>query len=204
MHANVKRFLYPSTTSVYGEAEGTLDEDSPEEFYKPASPYAESKRKVEKLLQQVSKETGFPVIILRKGTVFGTSQGMRFHTAVNKFCWLAATNRPLTVWDSALNSKRPYLGLNDCERAYAFFEKKGKTGEIYNVLTNNFELKEIIEAIKEVIPQTKIEITKSPLLNQKPYHVLNNKIKSLGFEFKDNLKQEIRKTIELFKAIKNP
>src|SRR3989344_1398192 len=35
MHARVKRFLYPSTTSVYGEAEGIVLEDSPEESYKP-------------------------------------------------------------------------------------------------------------------------------------------------------------------------
>ena len=83
-------FLYPSTTSVYGEAEGIVSENSPEEVYKPASPYAESKRKVEKLLQNVHRETGFPILILRKGTIFGTSIGMRFHTAINKFCWLAA------------------------------------------------------------------------------------------------------------------
>ena len=70
MHANVRRFLYPSTTSVYGEADGIVDENSSEEIYKPASPYAEAKRKTEKLLQKITKETGFPIIILRKGTIF--------------------------------------------------------------------------------------------------------------------------------------
>ncbi|HJZ18806.1 MAG TPA: SDR family oxidoreductase, partial [Candidatus Nanoarchaeia archaeon] len=203
MHANVKRFLYPSTTSVYGEAEGIVSEDSSEENYKPASPYAEAKRKTEKLLQKISEETGFPIIILRKGTIFGTSIGMRFHTAVNKFCWLAAMNKSLTVWDSALNSKRPYLGLNDCISAYKFFEINGKIGEIYNVLTKNFEMREIIDAIKQVIPEVKIEITKSPLLNQKPYHVGDSKIRELGFAPKDSLYENIRETIELFKSIKN-
>src|SRR3989344_5233342 len=105
MHANVKKFMYSSTTSVYGEAEGIVDEDSPEEMYKPASPYAESKRKAEKLIQNITLETGFPAVILRKGTIFGTSIGMRFHTSINKFCYLAAMNKPLTVWDSALDSK---------------------------------------------------------------------------------------------------
>lgn len=203
INSNVKRFLYPSTTSVYGEAEGIVDENSPEETYKPASPYAEAKRKVEKLLQQTYRETGFPIIILRKGTIFGMSIGMRFHTAINKFCWLAALNKPLTVWDSALNSKRPYLGLDDCIRAYQFFEKNGKLGEVYNVLTNNFEMKEIIETIRSYNPDLKIEITKSPLLNQKPYEVSNKKIREIGFEFRDDLYESVRETIELFRGIKN-
>ena len=203
INANVKRFLYPSTTSVYGESEGIVDEESGEEMYKPASPYAEAKRKTEKLIQEIARETGFPAIIMRKGTIFGTSIGMRFHTAINKFCYLAAMGKPLTVWDSALNSKRPYLGLDDCIRAYQFFEKNGEAGEIYNVVTKNFEMQEIIEAIKTVVPDVKIEITKSPLLNQKPYHVSNEKTKNLGFEGKDDLTENIRETIELFKEIKN-
>jgi len=203
MHANVKKFLYPSTTSVYGEAEGIVDENSSEEMYKPASPYAEAKRKTEKLLQELYRETGFPIIILRKGTIFGESIGMRFHTAVNKFCYLAAMNKPLTVWDSALESKRPYLGLKDCIRAYEFLEKNGKHGEIYNVVTKNFEMREIIDAIKHTAPGTKIEITKSPLLNQKPYHVGDNKIRELGFVPEDDLIENIKETVELFKAIKN-
>lgn len=201
--SNIKKFLFPSTTSVYGESEGIVDEDSDESIYSPASPYAESKLKTEKLIKEIVAETGFPAIILRKGTIFGTSIGIRFHTAINKFCYLAALGYPLTVWDSALDNKRPYLGLNDSINAYKFFENNGKSGEVYNVVTKNFEMREIINTIKSVVPDVKIEITKSPLLNQKPYHVSNEKIKRLGFEFKDDLKENIRETIELFKWVNN-
>ena len=203
MHARVKRLLYASTTSVYGEAEGIVDENTPDELYKPASPYAEAKRKTEKLLQDIAQQTGFPIIVLRKGTIFGTSIGMRFHTAINKFCYLAAMGKPLTVWDSALESMRPYLGLNDCVHAYQFFENHGKPGEIYNIVTKNFQMREIINTIKQVVPDVKIQITKSPILNQKPYHVANEKAQALGFVSKDNLENDIRGTINLFKAIKN-
>lgn len=203
INANVRRFLYPSTTSVYGETEGIVDEKSDESVYKPASPYAESKLKAEKLIQEIARENGFPAIILRKGTIFGTSIGMRFHTAINKFCFLASMRKPLTVWDSALNSKRPYLGLNDCINVYKFFESNGKSGEVYNVVTKNFEMQEIVDSIKQIVPNVEIEITKSPLLNQKPYHVSNEKIKALGFEFKDDLNDSIKETIELFNGIKN-
>src|SRR3989344_2120362 len=203
MHEKVKRFLYASTTSVYGEAEGIVDENVSEDLYKPASPYALAKRKTEKLLEEIGKHTGFPIIVLRKGTIFGTSIGMRFHTAINKFCYLAAMGKPLTVWDSALESMRPYLGLNDCVHAYQFFENHGKPGEIYNIVTKNFQMREIINTIKQVVPDVKIQITKSPILNQKPYHVANEKAQALGFVSKDNLENDIRGTINLFKAIKN-
>ena len=203
MNADIKKFLFPSTTSVYGEAEGIVDENSSEEVYKPASPYAEAKRKAEKLMKDVYKENGFNTTVLRMGTIFGTSIGMRFHTAVNKFCYLAALGKPLTVWDSALNSKRPYLGLNDNIRAFQFLETRGKLGELYNVVTKNFSIEDIINSIKKVVPDVKIEITKSPLLNQKPYEVSNEKIRQEGFEFRDELDEGVRKTIELFKGVKN-
>lgn len=201
--ANVKKFLFPSSTSVYGEAEGLVNENSPEEVYKPASPYAETKRKTELFLQKIAKEKGFNVTVLRMGTIFGTSIGMRFNTAINKFCYLAALNKPLTIWDSALESKRPYLGLYDDIRAFAFLEKHGKAGEIYNVVTENYKMGEVIETIKKFIPDMKIEITKSPMLNQKPYEVSNKKIRNLGFEFRDNLSGAVEKTLRLFKGIRN-
>jgi len=203
MKTNVKKFFFPSSTSVYGEADGLVDEKSPENVYKPATPYAVSKFKAEKLLQKTYRDNGFNVYILRKGTIFGKSIGMRFHTAVNKFCWLAAMNQPLTVWDSALESMRPYLGLRDAIRAYAFIGRHGKPGEIYNVLTKNYSMKEILDSIRKFVPDLKIQITKSPLLNQKPYEVSSEKVKRLGFEFKDDLVQNIGETIKLFRGIRN-
>lgn len=199
--SKVKKFLFPSSTSVYGEVNGIVDETFKD--FKPSTPYAETKLASERLLQEAGKKGEIHTIILRCGTIFGKSIGMRFHTAINKFCYLAAMNKPLTVWDSALNSKRPYLGLNDCIRAFEFLEKNGRSGEVYNVVTRNFSMQEVIGIIKKLVPNTRVEITKSPIINQKPYHATNEKIKSLGFEFKDDLEKSVKETIELFKTINN-
>src|SRR3989344_6551476 len=99
LSAGVKKFFFPSSTSVYGEAEGIVDEEFKD--FKPSTPYAETKLNSERLMQSVGKEGKIHTVVLRMGTIFGTSIGMRFHTAINKFCYLAAMNRPLTVWDSA-------------------------------------------------------------------------------------------------------
>lgn len=201
MKADVKRFIFPSTTSVYGEAEDLVDEDYKD--YKPSSPYAESKLAAEGIIKNAYSENGLNTSILRLGTIFGPSIGMRFHTAVNKFVYLACMDKPLTVWDTALDNKRPYLGLNDAIRAFEFIEKKGKPGELYNTLTGNYTVREIVDTIRKFIPNLKIEMTKSPILNQKSYFVSDKKIKSLGFVSKDNLSENIKQTIELFKGIKN-
>jgi len=199
----VRRFIFPSTTSVYGEAEGIVDENTPLNKLKPSSPYAESKLEAEKLIRELNGEKGIETIILRNGTIFGASIGMRFHTAVNKFVYLASLDQPLTIWDSAANSKRPYLGLDDAVRALQFAENNGNPGEIYNVLTKNFTMNEIIEEIKKIKPSVKIEITKSPLLNQKPYEVSSEKFCSLGFVFNDKLEDCLRESFGLLNSIKN-
>lgn len=201
--AGVKKFIFPSTTSVYGEAEGLVDENSSEEIYKPASPYAEAKFAAEKEVIEAYNKYGLNTNVMRMGTIFGTSIGMRFHTAVNKFCYLTSLNRPVTVWENALDQKRPYLGLNDAIRAYEFIESKGVPGELYNLVTANYTVRDIIEAIKQFAPGLKIEFTKSPILNQKSYNVSNEKIKSLGFEFRDKLADNIKETLDLLKSINN-
>jgi len=88
--------IAPSSTSVYGTQKTVVDEDCGVEDLKPQSPYAETKLKEEDLLGTLF-QSGLKVVRLRLGTIFGTSPGMRFHTAVNKFCWQAVFGVPLTV-----------------------------------------------------------------------------------------------------------
>ena len=97
------KLIFPSTTSVYGTQKNFVDENCTKKDLKCQSPYAEYKLKAENLLNTYSKKNKLKFIILRLGTIFGTSIGMRFQTAVNKFCWLSSINQPLTVWKTALH-----------------------------------------------------------------------------------------------------
>ena len=65
----------------------------------------------------------FKFISLRFGTIVGPSSGMRFHTAVNKFCMQAYINVPLHVWKTALKQFRPYLSLKDAFKTLNFIIK---------------------------------------------------------------------------------
>src|SRR5262249_21123127 len=103
--------VFLSTTSVYGTQDGVVDETCPPEELRPQSAYAESKLRAERLIAELTRD-GLRAVTFRFGTIVGPSPGMRFHTAVNKFCWQAVVGEPLSVWRTALHQRRPYLDLS--------------------------------------------------------------------------------------------
>jgi nucleoside-diphosphate-sugar epimerase len=174
-----------------------------EELY-PQSPYAESKLMEEQAIQSAASH-GLQGVVLRLGTIHGISPGMRFHTAVNRFCFQAANNKPLTVWKTALNQYRPYLSLNDACRAMAHvINNRLYNGEIYNVLTANHSVHEIIQAIElERGTPCKIDFVESQIMNQLSYEVSNEKFMDTGFAFRGSLKMDIHDSINLLSGINN-
>jgi nucleoside-diphosphate-sugar epimerase len=194
------RLIALSSTSVYGTQEKLVSEDCTLDELKPQSPYAACKLKEEQLVTRLSKEKGLQSIICRFGTIYGTSPGMRFHTAVNKFCWQAAMGQPITVWSTAYDQKRPYLDIVDARRALEFIIKNDLfDGKIYNVLTINATVRNIVEKIKLNVPSLKIKHVESSIMNQLSYEVLNQKFKDKGFQVLGNLQAGISDTLTLFK-----
>ena len=120
--------IHLSSTSIYGTQKKLVDEDCSLEDLNPQSPYAETKLKEENFLRSLGSDKLFKFVIFRFGTICGTSPGMRFHTAINKFCWQAVTGQPLTVWSTAQNQKRPYLALSDAIGVITYSMKK----KLYN------------------------------------------------------------------------
>jgi len=194
--------IFISTTSVYGSQEKVVDENCPISDLIPQSPYADSKLKAEILLETLGKEKGLKFVTCRFGTIFGVSVGMRFHTAVNKFCWQAAMGQPITVWRTALNQYRPYLDLSDAMEVLGFIIRKDLYDmRVYNALTTNATVREIIDVISNYVPDLSIQYVDTAIMNQLSYHVSNNRFKNLGFEFHGNLAKRISETIQLFKGL---
>jgi len=189
-----------SSTSVYGTQKEQVDENCADSELQPQSPYATTKLKEEELIASLSKEKGLKAIHCRFGTIFGASQGMRFHTAVNKFCWQAVMNQPISVWSTAYNQKRPYLDLLDASRAIAFIINNNIfDGQIYNILTSNATVKQVVDTIKEFVPNIEIEFVDNRIMNQLSYEVLCERFKSKGFVFSGNMRRGIKETIDLLK-----
>jgi len=196
---NRSKLIHISSTSVYGKQSKIVNEDDAS-FLKPQSPYAEIKLIEEKLLEKNKKFINYNTF--RFGTIAGISKGMRFHTAINKFCLNASLNEKIQVYQTAFNQYRPYLSLRDAFKVFKFCIENNKfNNKIYNALSGNFTVKQIISIIKKYKKNIKIEFVKSKIMNQLSYHVDGKKINKLGLRLNSSIETDIKNTLNLFKNI---
>lgn len=185
------KFLFASSTSVYGNQLKIINSKNNQKNISPQSPYAHSKILCENVIKKKSKN----YCIMRFGTIFGISDGMRFHTAINKFCYQAAMNKEITIWKKFYKKKRPYLDLNDCVRSIIFYIFNNTIkNETLDVVTVNLKVVDIIKKI-EKIKTIKKKFVNTKILNQLSYEVHSDRLKNLNFKFKGDLFLSIYKTI---------
>lgn len=186
------KIIFASSTSVYGSQFNVINSLNNHQNISPQSPYAHSKI----LSENVIKKKSDNYCIMRFGTIFGMSDGMRFHTAINKFCYQASMNKKITIWKKFYNKKRPYLDLEDCIRSIIFciFNKKIKN-ETLDVVTINLKLIDIIKQI-EKIKKIKKSFVNTAILNQLSYEVQSDRLINLNFRFRGNLFSSIKNTIK--------
>lgn len=193
--------VFISTTSVYGTGAGSADEDFPLTELRPQSPYAASKLRTERLLRSLMLSGGLKYIVCRFGTIFGPSPGMKFHTAVNKFCRQAVAGAPITVWKTALNQQRPYLELGDAVDALTQILRLDQFGgQTFNVRTLNTTVARILEEISAFVPGLRMEYVDSPAMNQVSLCVGMGRLSGLGFQSKGTLRQGIGETVRALRA----
>ena len=194
------KLIHISSTSVYGKQAKIVDENCEEKYLKPQSPYADIKLIEEKMLKKEGNTIRYNTF--RFGTISGVSKGIRFHTAVNKFCFNAATNQDIHVYKTALNQYRPYLSLKDAFKVFKFsIENNFFKNDIFNALSGNFTVNQIIKKIKRYKKNIKVKLVSSEIMNQLSYHVSQKKLNKEGLILKSDISQDIKETIKLLKNI---
>ena len=198
---NNTKLIHLSSTSVYGKQTDLVDETCEKKFLNPQSPYARIKITEENLLKKNSNSLIYNTF--RFGTIAGVSKGIRFHTAVNKFCFNAALEKKIEVYKTALHQFRPYLSIRDSFEVFKFcINNNFFENDIFNVLTGNFTVFQIIKKIKKFKKKISIDYVNSPIMNQLSYHVDDTKIKSKGLILKSNIDKDIQDTIKLLNNLK--
>lgn len=152
--AGVKRFVYTSSCSVYGVADGAepMTESSPTN---PQTAYAVCKTLVER---DVSAMAGpdFTPTFLRNATAYGASPRMRFDIVLNNLCGIAATTGRI-VMTSDGTPWRPLVHVLDiCEAIACALEapRDAVHGEVFNVGhdADNYQVREIAQIVADVYP----------------------------------------------------
>jgi UDP-glucose 4-epimerase len=194
---SVKRFIYASTTSVYGPTSGIVDEESP---CLPASPYAEFKLKGEQDVLGLSTDTGgrLQPTVLRFATVYGYAPGLRVHTVVNIFAFRAAVGAAMEVFGSG-NQLRPFVHVNDVSRAIAFCMEDQRTWtQTFNVVGENASVNQIIALLRRHFPRMRVVQADKEILNQISYEVDGGKLHNLGFRMLHNLQDGVEEYSRLY------
>ena len=183
--AGIKRFLFASSCSNYGAA--GADFLTEEASFNPVTPYGISKVNVEAALSQMA-DHDFSPTYLRASTAYGVSPRLRFDLVANNLtAWAFTTG--LVYLKSDGTPWRPIVHVEDISRAYlsvlrAPRELVHKQGFNVGTTTENYQIHEIADIVKEVVPGCKIEFAKDAGPDRRCYRVDCNKLARLIRDFK--------------------
>jgi nucleoside-diphosphate-sugar epimerase len=200
--AGVRRFIYASSSSVYGIKEVTdVTEELPRE---PLTDYSKYKAMCEDVLLE-EREPGFVVFTLRPATVCGYSPRLRLDLTVNILTNHAVTNRKIKVFGGS--QMRPNIHIDDMAEVYVqalCWPDEAVDGKVYNVGYENYRLTEIAEMARQVVGPD-VSIVTTPTDDLRSYHVSSAKIgRELGFTARHSVEDAVRDLVAAFQAGKIP
>lgn len=200
--SGVKRFIYASSSSVYGIKE--VPDVTEDLALEPLTDYSKYKAQCEEILLK-ERAPGFTVLTIRPSTVCGYSTRLRLDLTVNILTNHAINNNRITVFGG--EQMRPNLHIDDMARVYVEALKwpdAAIDGKIYNVGYQNFKVREIAEMVRSVIGE-KVEIVTTPSNDNRSYHVSSEKIRrELGFVPNRSIEDAVRDLRAAFVAGKVP
>ncbi len=200
--SGIKRFIYISSCSVYGIAEGIVDELSP---ISPQTVYAECKALVEKELNKLADDDFSPTF-LRSATVYGASPQLRFDTAINNLCGLAWTSKEIKLTSDG-SPWRPFIHVEDLCRVIIellSIERNKIHNQVFNLgkSEHNYQIKDVAHAIGSVFSECEISFgAKDP--DNRSYQVSCDKLASIldNFQFIWDIEKGVRELYDLFSEI---
>jgi len=206
--AGVKRFIYASSSSVYGVSDAPdVTEDHP---LVPLTLYNKYKGMCEPVLFK-HQSSEFVCVTIRPATLCGFAPRQRMDLSVNILTNHAINNRKITVFGGS--QKRPNLHIQDMVDLYKLLltvPDDRIAGQIFNAGFQNMSIMEIAQIVKRVVQQAfpekgDIPIVTTPTDDIRSYHVNSDKIQRvLGFRAKHSIEDAVRDLCAAFKAGKLP
>jgi len=199
----VQRFIYASSSSVYGVKEVENVTEDMERI--PLTDYSKFKAMCEDyLLAQQSDD--FTVLILRPATVCGYSPRQRMDLTVNILTNHGYHNRKIRVFGGS--QKRPNIHIEDITDLYVKcleYPKEKIAGKTFNAGWENHTVSQIAKMVKEVIGDPNIVIATEPTDDNRSYHVSSEKIKKeLGFVPVHTIEDAVKDLVNALKDGKLP
>lgn len=140
----IRKFVYSSSSSVYGNVELPMREG---QMVQPLSPYGVSKLAAEHLCYLYWKNYGVPTVSLRYFTVYGPRQ--RPDMGINKFVNAILLGQAITIYGNGRQT-RDFTYIDDAVEANVLAATSGIYGEVFNIGGGNrISVNHLISAIEE-------------------------------------------------------
>lgn len=187
--AGVRRFIFASSCSMYGAADGDtpLDEQAP---LRPLTPYAESKVAAEQALWDLAGD-GFSPVAMRNATVYGVSPRLRLDVVLNNLVAWAHTTGAIRLQSDG-TSWRPLVHVRDVAAATATLLAAPDAmvrGEAFNIgsAAQNYRIRELAEIVHDRLPACEVVFAEEASPDPRSYRVDFSKFESTfpecGFEW---------------------
>ncbi len=171
--AGVGRFVFASSCSVYGYAEGAArDEDSP---LNPLTAYARSKIGTEQAIAPLADDS-FVVTCLRFPTACGMSDRLRLDLVLNDFVASAVATGRISILSDG-TPWRPLIDVKDMTRAMQWaLERDPSAGGPFLAINTgrtewNYQVRDLAEAVAAALPGTAIDVNADAAPDKRSYRV---------------------------------
>jgi nucleoside-diphosphate-sugar epimerase len=201
--SGVRRFIYASTSSVYGiKEEDNVSEELPLE---PLTDYSKYKALCEDVLQKYQRPD-FTTVTIRSATVCGYSSRLRLDLTVNILTNHAVHRGVITVFGG--EQKRPNIHIEDITDLYVNLLSRPDSqvaGKVWNAGYENHRVREIADMVCKIVGPERVKIVTSPTDDHRSYHISSEKIRrDLGFVAQRSLETAIRDLTVAFRTGKVP
>lgn len=171
--AGVRAFVFASSCSVYGYAEGGARSERAE--LNPLTAYARSKINTEKDIEPLAGRD-FVITSLRFPTACGMSERLRLDLVLNDFVASAVASGRIQILSDG-TPWRPLININDMARSMAWaLERPADAGGAFlavNVGRNewNFQIRELADAVAKQIPGVEVDVNTEAAPDKRSYQV---------------------------------
>ncbi len=179
--SNVEKFIFTSSTSVYGASDGNIQEN---DIPAPKTFYGISKLRGENHVRRLQKKMN--ALILRCANVYGYSRSMRFDAVINRFMFDANFTHRIKIHGNG-KQQRAFVHVNVLIKALigCLFETV-PTGT-YNIVDKNMEILDIVDVLEEIYPNLEF-IFINQHLDLKQIKVERNSVLRNYVDFENQLK----------------
>jgi len=171
--AGVKAFVFASSCSVYGYAEGVARDEGSE--LNPLTAYAKSKINTEKAVKDLADDS-FVITSLRFPTACGMSDRLRLDLVLNDFVASAVASKKITILSDG-TPWRPLIDVKDMSRAMDWgMQRASDCGGPFLAINAgrtewNYQVKDLAAEVKKIMPEIEIEINADAQPDKRSYRV---------------------------------